>query len=135
MVVKVKDLKIDDEYATIEPEATIQQAAMVIREKKISYLIAIQNNKALGLLSDRDVIEKVVAEGKNVQQTAVKEIMSSVVTVTKEETVDYCLEKLSENNIPALPVVDDKQELIGVVSISDCLGTGTIFDLSEENLA
>ena len=135
MVVKVKDLKIDDEYATVEPEATIQQAAMVIREKKISYLIAIQNNKALGLLSDRDVIEKVVAEGKNVQQTAVKEIMSSVVTVSKEETVDYCLEKLSENNIPALPVVDDKQELIGVVSISDCLGTGTIFDLSEENLA
>ena len=64
MVTKVKDLKIDDEYATIEPDATIQKAAKVIKEKNISYLIATTNKKALGLVSDRDILEKVVAEGK-----------------------------------------------------------------------
>ena len=134
MVVKVKDLKIDDEYATVEPKATIQQAAGIIKEKNIAYLIAITERKALGLLSDRDIIEKVVAEGKNVQQTTVEEVMSKVIQVTEEESVDYCLEKLAEHKLPALPVIDTKQELIGVVTLTDCLGTGTVFDLSENNL-
>lgn len=134
VVTKVKDLKIDDEYATIEPEATIQKAATIIKEKNISYLIATTNKKALGLVSDRDILEKVVAEGKNVQQTLVKDVMSKIIQVTLEDTVDYCLEKLAENKIPALPVVDNNQDVIGVVSLADCLGTGTIFDLSEENL-
>ena len=134
MVVKVKDLKIDDEYATIEPKASIQQAAGIIKDRNIAYLIATTDNKALGLLSDRDIIEKVVAEGKNVQQTTVEEVMSKVVQVTEEESVDYCLEKLAEHKLPALPVVDEKKELIGVVTLTDCLGTGTLFDLSENNL-
>ena len=88
----------------------------------------------MGLVSDRDILEKVVAEGKNVQQTLVKDVMSKIIQVTLEDTVDYCLEKLAENKIPALPVVDNNQDVIGVVSLADCLGTGTIFDLSEENL-
>ena len=63
-----------------------------------------------------------------------KDVMSKIIQVTIDDTVDYCLEKLAENKIPALPVVDSKEEVIGVVSLADCLGTGTIFDLSEENL-
>lgn len=133
LVTKVKDLKIDDEYGTIEPEETIQKAATIITEKNISYLIAITDKKALGFLSDRDIIEKVVAEGRNVSQTLVRDVMSKITPVTIEDTVDYCLEKLAENKIPALPVVDSNQDVIGVVSLADCLGTGTIFDLSEEN--
>lgn len=134
MVVKVKDLQIYDEYATITPTEPIQEAAKVIREKKIAYLIALEGTKAVGLLSDRDILEKVVAEGKNVQKTLVKEVMSPIVEVTNDDTASFCLQKLAEHQLPALVVVNEHNELIGVVTITDCLGAGTIFDLSEEHL-
>lgn len=100
----------------------------------ISYLIALEGKKALGLLSDSDIVAKVVAEGKDSQQILLKDIMTVTTQVTRNETVDYCLEKLIENKIPVLPVVDDKKEFIRVVTLTDCLGTGLLFDLSEENL-
>ena len=135
VVVKVQDLQIDDEYGTITPQQTIQEAAIIIREKKVSYLIALEGKNAKGLLSDRDILEKVVAEGKPVTETTVKDVMSPIIEVTKEDTADYCLEKLAEHRLPALAVVNEAKELIGVVTLTDCLGAGTIFDLSEDHLA
>lgn len=134
LAVKVKDLQIDDEYATVGLKQTIQEAAMIIREKNIPYLIALEKGKAKGLLSDRDILEKVVAEGKGVQETKVEHVMNQILEVTMEHTADYCLEKLAEHRLPALAVVDEKKELIGVATLTDCLGVGTIFDLSDEHL-
>lgn len=134
MVIKVQNLQIDDEYATIRLGQTIQEAAIIIREKNVSYLIVLEKNKAKGLFSDRDILEKVVAEGKDTQKTKVENVMSQIVEVTREDTADYCLEKLAEHRLPDLAVIGDNNELIGVVTLTDCLGAGTIFDLSEEYL-
>jgi CBS domain-containing protein len=131
---KVENLQIDDEYATIAPKATIQEAGIIIQDKNISYLIAIEGKQAIGLLSDRDIIEKVVAKGKNVQETLVHEIMKPIISVKIDDTVEFCLDQLAKYELPALAVVNEQKELIGVVTLTDCLGTGTIFDLSEENL-
>jgi len=118
---QVKDLVIDDEYETINSNATIEDAAKKMKEKGIPDLVILEESseKVIGVIADFDIVQKVVAEGKNPKTDKVTTAMYVIEPVTLETTVSEAFERMQKLNVNVVPVVDDGK-LVGVSSIQDC---------------
>jgi len=82
-------------------------------------VMVLQDGHYLGIVTERDYSRKVVLNGKSSTDTKVKEIMSNdLPRVTANDTVDYCMQLMSEKNIRYLPVFDENQ-VTGIISIND----------------
>lgn len=88
-------------------------------EKNIGSVIVMENEKFLGIVTERDYSRKVVLQGKNSAATRVSEIMSTNLPFAKPgDTIDYCMEMMTAQNIRYMPVFENNK-LIGIVSMSD----------------
>lgn len=104
---------------TIEPEASVFEALKVMGEKEVGALAVVQNQQLVGVISERDYARKVILRGRTSRDTKVHEIMTAeVITIDLDETVEECMEVMTERRIRHLPVVDDGR-LIGMISIGD----------------
>ena len=100
-------------------DMTVFDALTMMADKNIGALVVIDDGVVTGIISERDYARKVVLLGKDSQQTAVGDIMTSnPITVTAETTVASCMELMTDNRFRHLPVLEGN-ELIGVVSIGD----------------
>jgi CBS domain-containing protein len=87
--------------------------------KNVGALLVTENDRLVGMISERDYTRKVVLRGKRSRETKVAEIMTSDLTVTHpHEPVEKCLRLMTENRIRHLPVLDG-ETLRGVISIGD----------------
>src|SRR3972149_2686759 len=77
---RVSDVMVK-EVVTIDEEASVKEAAEVMNKLEISSVIATKNGKSVGIITERDLLKRIVAEGKNAKRTQVKDIMSSPLTV------------------------------------------------------
>jgi len=101
------------------PETTVSEAAAKMTEKEIGYIIIVKESKLLGIITEDDIIRKVVGEGKHPQETKLHEIMvKDVIHVGPEATIEEAAELMTEKKIKKLPVVD-KNKLLGIVTASD----------------
>lgn len=117
---KVKEVMTPTVFV-ISADATIQDAAKIMRNYKVHNLVVVSEKEVIGIVADEDIIHKVVAYNKN-NNTLVGDIMTSkVVTTTGEESIIETAQKMNEYNISVLPVIDEKRNLVGVVSKSDLL--------------
>ena len=118
---KVADIltsKGDFVYA-IKTNTSVFEALKMMAEKNIGALMIIEDEKLLGIFSERDYARKIVLEGKASHDTPVNEIMTkSVITVQRADSLEKCMELMSKNKIRHLPVVDDKR-VAGIISIGD----------------
>lgn len=104
---------------SISPDATVFEAINVMADKAIGSLLVMQDDKLIGIVTERDYARKVIIKGRVAKSTAVKEIMTAeVVTVTGADTVAACMATMTERRIRHLPVVEDER-VIGLVSIGD----------------
>ena len=104
---------------SISPEATVFEAIQMMADKNIGALLVTENNKLVGIISERDYTRKVMLKGKASKTTAVKEILSShVINVTPSHTVQDCLRLMTDHHFRHLPVLDGDQ-IAGIVSIGD----------------
>lgn len=79
-----------------------------------------------GVVSERDYICKIALLGRTSKETPVKEISTrggNIITATADESVESCMEKMMSKGIRHLPIVDDKNKVIGMVSIKDLVKT------------
>ncbi|MHA2362921.1 MAG: CBS domain-containing protein [Candidatus Hodarchaeales archaeon] len=130
----VKDLEIEDEFTIIHSEASIVEAARKLKNEEVSFIVVVSNNSPLGILSDRLIIEKVVAEGFDPKEKTVIDIMVSPEPVKKTNSVNQVLDELTQTGLPCVPVTNEVDELIGVVTLSDCMGAGTAWAINDEEL-
>jgi len=108
-----------NETFTISPDATVYDAVALMADKNIGALLVTENDKPVGMISERDYTRKVMLRGKRSRETKVAEIMSSNVTVTHpREPVETCLRLMTDKHIRHLPVVED-DKVVGVISIGD----------------
>ena len=118
---KVKDiLKAKGNITlSIAPVALIFDALQLMSEKNVGALLVMENDKLVGIFSERDYARKIILKGRTSLDTEVREIMTEdVFTVTPEETIDQCMVLMSGKRIRHLPVLQG-DEVVGVISIGD----------------
>jgi CBS domain-containing protein len=104
---------------SISPNATVFEAVQLMSDKNIGALLVIENEKLIGIISERDYTRNVVLKGKSSKQTPVKEIISrNVIHVTPAHSVEDCLRLMTDHRVRHLPVLDG-ETIVGVVSIGD----------------
>ncbi|MBO9618844.1 MAG: CBS domain-containing protein [Niabella sp.] len=104
---------------SIPPATTVYRALELMAEKNIGSLVVKEGENFLGIMTERDYSRKVILKGKHSSDTTVEEIMSTdLPKVTPEDSVERCMELMSDKNIRYLPVFIG-QQLAGIISISD----------------
>jgi CBS domain-containing protein len=104
---------------TIHPTNTVFSAIKLMAEKGIGAVVVTENDRVVGIFSERDYTRKVVLMERTSRETQVSEIMTSnVITVTTNMSVENCLNLMTEKHLRHLPVVENEQ-LLGLVSIGD----------------
>lgn len=104
---------------SISPDATVFEALRLMDAKGIGALVVMEDDRLVGILSERDYARKIILKGKSSQATIVREIMTqNVITVHPDQTVDEVMELMSGKSIRHLPVVENDR-VIGVISIMD----------------
>jgi CBS domain-containing protein len=115
---KVEDVMVR-EVITLDENSTVKEAAEIMNKFEIGCLIAIGKGKAMGIITERDLLKRVVAEGKNASRTRVKEIMTSpLVVVEPKMELEEAVKLMFQMKIKKLPVVEGKR-LVGLVSLTD----------------
>jgi CBS domain-containing protein len=108
------------DVVTIEPNATVAQAAKVLSERRIGAVVVTgADRRVVGILSERDIVRALGAQGARVLETAVADMMTrKVVTCTQQDSLAELMEQMTQGKFRHVPVVDQGQ-LVGIISIGD----------------
>ena len=118
---KVKDI-MTNEPTTVTPNATVREAASLMQREDTGILPVVEggSKKLLGVITDRDIAIRVVAEGRDAS-TPVSEVMSKgrLVTLQPDADVEDAMEKMADEQVRRIPIVDDRSTLLGIVAQAD----------------
>ncbi len=104
---------------SISPDASVLDALKEMADKNVGALVVLEGDKLVGIISERDYARKVILKSKTSRETPVREIMNDQVwTVTPQQTVEECMQLMTEQHIRHLPVINNRR-LAGIVSIGD----------------
>jgi CBS domain-containing protein len=104
----------------VAADTTVLNVLKLMAEKNIGSVVVKENDKYLGLVTERDYARKIILMGKHSDDTTVGEIMSTgLPRITPNSSIETCMLVMSENNIRYLPVFDDQDQLCGIISIND----------------
>jgi CBS domain-containing protein len=118
MADKVSEV-MSDSVETVEPSDSAEDAAKKMKSADAGALLVVDDGELKGIVTDRDIVVKAVAEGKDPSDVKVEEIASSdTTTVECDASIDDAIEAMRENKVRRLPVVDDGEPK-GIVSIGD----------------
>jgi CBS domain-containing protein len=119
------------QIVSIAPDASVFDAIKLMADNTVGSLIVIDDEQLLGIVTERDYARKVILKGRSSDNCKVSEIMSTeVVMASSSDSVNECMEVMTERRIRHLPVVED-DKVIGVISIGD-LVQAIISDQQEE---
>ncbi|MFF4351049.1 CBS domain-containing protein [Streptomyces sp. NPDC001530] len=104
---------------TVEPQASVTAVAQLMRDNNIGTVLVTDGDQLRGLVSDRDLVVRALAEGGDLEQTTVARACSEdLVTVGPDEDVDHAIELMREHSVRRIPVVDHGHP-VGIVSLGD----------------
>lgn len=104
---------------SIEPQLTVHDALLIMSDKNIGSLVVAEGTKYHGIVTERDYARKVMLKGKHSADTTVSEIMTTdFPLLTEEDSVEKCMQLMTENNLRYLPVMRADQ-IVGLISIMD----------------
>lgn len=104
---------------TIGPDARVLDALKLMADKNIGALPVVENDKLIGVVSERDYARKVILKGKSSHDTPVREIMTErAVCVQPHNSIEECMALMTEKHVRHLPVIE-KERLLGILSIGD----------------
>jgi len=111
--------KGSNEVWSVSPNTMVFDAIQMMADKNIGALLVTEQDKLIGIMSERDYTRKIALKGKSSKQTPVREILSDeIFTVTPAHTIEDCMRLMTENRIRHLPVLDG-DSILGIVSIGD----------------
>lgn len=104
---------------SVNPSTTVLAAIALMAETKVGALLVLDNEKLVGIVSERDYVRKMVLQGRSSFATPVRDIMTEeVITVDLNATNQHCMELMTQNHLRHLPVMQD-DKVIGLLSIGD----------------
>ena len=105
---------------TMTPNDTVVQAAQAMDELNVGVIPVCDGEKLVGMVTDRDIVVRGVAQGRELRSIKLSDVMSAHVRCAREtDDVDQILGEMAEQQIRRMPVVDQAQRLIGIVSLGD----------------
>ena len=107
---------------TISKDQSVMKALILMSEKNIGAIIIVDNNDfPIGIFSERDYARKIILKGKSSKDTLLDEVMTKeLITVTRDDKIEQCMEIMNEKRIRHLPVLENKK-IVGIISIGDVL--------------
>jgi len=104
---------------SVDPNMMVYRAIELMCEKNIGGLLIVEDEKLVGIFTERDYARKLILKGKSSKDTPIKDLMTSnLVTVTPDTSIDDCMRVMTGRKIRHLPVLD-KGQLVGLISIGD----------------
>jgi len=104
---------------TVDPDASVREAIEKMEDISAGTVVVMEGGAVVGIVSERDVIRKVVLQGHKIDKVKVRELMSTdLTTITPETSLDDCMQLITEKRIRHLPVLSNGS-LCGIVSIGD----------------
>ena len=118
---QIRDI-MEKNVVTIEDDKTALDAAHLISEKDVSFLVIMKNNIPIGVLSESDFVKRLAADDKKASEVIVSEIMSSNFRWVEPETeIEDAIQKMFNNNVRRLVILDNNK-LAGVITQTDLTG-------------
>ena len=118
---QIRDI-MEKNVVTIEDDKTALDAAHLISEKDVSFLVIMKNNIPIGVLSESDFVKRLAADDKKASEVIVSEIMSSNFRWVEPETeIEDAIQKMLNNNVRRLVILDNSK-LVGVITQTDLTG-------------
>ena len=105
---------------TISAQATVYSAAVLMNERKIGSLLVLEEGQLIGILTERDILMRVVAEQRDANTVSVEEVMTRDVVCCRPHTdLEEAKSVMKHRRIRHLPVMADEGEVVGLISIGD----------------
>lgn len=118
MSLKVEDVMVED-VITIDPDATVKKAVSLMNENEIGCLIVVKQGKAVGIVTERDMLSRVLSLGRDPERTRVVEVMSAPLVVAEPKMeLEEAARLMFKMKVKKLPVVSDSQ-LVGLITLTD----------------
>lgn len=118
IVLKIKDI-MTDQVAFVSPETTIVETAQLMQKHNVGSIPVCEGQNIVGIVTDRDIVVRSVAHGKDASTSPVRDVMTSnVQSVSPEMELNQVAELMSKEQIRRLPVVENNR-LVGMVSLGD----------------
>jgi CBS domain-containing protein len=110
---------------SIDADKSVAYAAKMLRDEDVGVAPIVEGDKLIGVLTDRDIAIRVVAEGRSPDQVAVRDVASKqVVTIDPQQDLDEALRIMATHKVRRLPVVEEDGKLVGVVAQADVAREG-----------
>ncbi|MDQ3798869.1 MAG: CBS domain-containing protein [Acidobacteriota bacterium] len=105
---------------TATRDTSLQQVAALMRDGDMGSLPIVEDGKLVGIVTDRDIVVRAVAEGKDARQTTIGEAMTTeVFAVRAEDFVFEAIRLMGDKQVRRVPVINENSELVGIIAMAD----------------
>jgi CBS domain-containing protein len=109
---------MEKEFETVTPAISIEHAAQVMQNSEVGVLPVKSNGDLLGVVTDRDITIRAVADGRNPRETLVGDIMTrELICVNEDNTIQEAVKRMKIYNLRRLLVLNDTGQLVGLVTL------------------
>lgn len=116
---QIKDLMTRD-VGLIDPARTISEASRMMKDDDVGVLPVAEDDRLVGMISDRDIVVRAVADGKDPAATPVRDAMSErILCCYEDQSPEDVAANMGENRVRRLPVLNHDKRLVGIVSLGD----------------
>jgi CBS domain-containing protein len=116
---KIHDV-MTETVSVVTPDVPVLDVARKLRDEDIGSVPVVENDRLVGMVTDRDIVVRIVAAGRESTQAAARDAMSpKVLYCFDDQSVDEVLENMGDLQVRRLPVVNREKRLVGVVSLGD----------------
>jgi len=110
---------------TIQPSTTIVEAAKAMKSEDVGAIPIVEGDRLVGMLTDRDIVIRLVAEGKDPKTTAGEIASRDLVTVDPDQSIDEVLRLMAEHQLRRIPICEEDGRLTGIVAQADIARAGS----------
>jgi CBS domain-containing protein len=103
----------------VSPDSSVLDALKLMADKNIGGVLVMQNEKLIGIFTERDYARKIILKGKSSADSVIREVMvSNLITITPENDLNECMKLMTDKTIRHLPVLEEGK-VVGLISIGD----------------
>jgi CBS domain-containing protein len=109
----------------VETSTSLVEAARLMKSEDVGSLPVLEGDRLVGMVTDRDIVIRVVAEGKSVESATVGDVASrDLITIDPQQELDEALRLMAQHQVRRLPVVEEDGRLVGILAQADVAQAG-----------